>query len=98
MEIIRVWKEFDISDISGHLLTVGELTGDCSKCRALGIDYSKAKVCPKCGTNFKYIASRTREVRRVKNKRPDLVFIDFEDYKKVTGKIKARDLFSSKDE
>ena len=95
-EFIRVWKEFDIQDISEHLLIVGDITGDCSKCRALGIDYSKAKACPKCETNFKYITSRTRETRRIKNKRPDLIFIDFEDYKKATGKIKARDLFSSK--
>ena len=95
-EFIRVWKEFDIQDISEHLLIVGDITGDCSKCRALGIDYSKAKACPKCKTNFKYIASRTRETRRIKNKRPDLIFIDLEDYKKATGKIKARDLFSSK--
>lgn len=96
-EFIRVWKEFDIEEVSAHLLMAGDLTGDCSKCRELGIDYSKAKVCPKCETNFKYIASRRREVRRIKNKRPDLIFIDFEDYKKAQGKLKARNLFSSKE-
>ena len=97
VEFIRVWKQFDIEDISGHLLLVGDLSGDCSKCRELGIDYSSVKACPKCETTFKYIASRTREVRRIKDKRPDLIFIDFEDYKKAKGKIKARDLFSSKE-
>jgi hypothetical protein len=93
-EFIRVWKEFDIGDISKHLLIVGDITGDCSSCRQLGIDYSTAKSCPKCGTDFKYIATRTRETRRIKHKRPDLIFIDFEDYKKAAGKIKARDLLS----
>lgn len=97
-EFIRVWREFDIKDISGHLLVVGDVVGDCSKCRALGINYSEAKNCPQCGTLFKYIASRTKEVKRIKNKRPDLIFIDFEDYKKAMGKIKAREMFSSKDE
>ena len=96
-EFIRVWKQFDIQDISEHLLIVGDLTGDCSKCGELGIDYSNVKACPKCKTTFKYISSRTREVRRINNKRPDLIFIDFEDYKKAKGKIKARDLFSSKE-
>jgi len=93
-EFIRVWKDIDINDISEHLLIVGESRGDCSKCRALGIDYSNAKTCPECGTGFKYIASRSREVKKIIQKRPDMIFIDFEDYKKIIGKIKARGLFS----
>ncbi|MBU4313082.1 MAG: hypothetical protein KJ706_10270 [Candidatus Omnitrophica bacterium] len=93
-EFIRVWKEFDIKDVSGHLLMVGDLTGDCSSCRHLGIDYSQAKTCPGCGAEFKYIATRTRDTRRIKTKRPDLIFIDFEDYKKASGKLRARDLLS----
>lgn len=93
-EFVRVWKEFDIQDISEHLLVVGDITGDCSKCRELGIDYSNAKSCPKCETHFKYIACRTREIKKITKKRPDLIFIDFEDYKKALGKIKARNLFS----
>jgi hypothetical protein len=93
-DFIRVWKEFDINDVSEHLLIVGDAAGDCAKCRELGIDYSSAKLCPKCSTVFKYIASRTREVKKIISKRPDLIFIDFEDYKKVSGKIKARDLLA----
>ncbi|MFC1509779.1 hypothetical protein ACFL60_08885 [Candidatus Omnitrophota bacterium] len=93
-DFIRVWKEFDVEDIAKHLLVVGDLTGDCSGCRALGIDYSKETSCPKCGTDFKYIATRTRETRRIKVKRPDLVFVDFDDYKKAWGRIKAKRLLS----
>jgi len=93
-DFIRVWKEFDIRDVSEHLLVVGDIAGDCSKCRELGIKYSSAKSCPKCGTDFKYVASRSREVRKILIKRPDLIFIDFEDYKKAQGKMKARDIFS----
>ncbi len=92
-DLIRVWKEMDVTDIGKHLLIAGEVTGDCSNCRELGINYSTAKACPKCGNEFKYIASRPHEIRKIKNKRPDLIFIDLEDYKKVTGKIKAKDLF-----
>jgi len=93
IELLRVWKEFDIDEVSKHLLIVGESAGDCSNCRELGINYLAAKSCPKCGNDFKYVASRTHETRKIKNKRPDLIFIDLEDYKKVTGKIKAKDLF-----
>ena len=92
-ELMRVWKELDIADVSGHLLIVGLLTADCSNCRELGIDYSAAKTCPKCGVDFKYIASRSKEIKKIKNRRPDLIFIDLEDYKKATGSIKAKDLF-----
>ncbi|MFA4991410.1 MAG: hypothetical protein WC569_02400 [Candidatus Omnitrophota bacterium] len=96
-ELVRVWKEIETDDISHHLLIVGESTGDCSNCRELGINYSMAKVCPKCGSDFKYIASRTREIRKIKNRRPDLIFIELEDYKRATGKIKAKNLFFSKE-
>jgi len=92
-ELIRVWKEFDAGEISKHLLIAGLLTADCSNCRELGIDYSTAKTCPKCGVNFKYIASRGKEIKKIKNRRPDLIFIDFEDYKKNTGEIKAKNFF-----
>lgn len=94
---IRVWKEIDMKDIADHLIVVGDISGDCSKCRELGIDYTKKTACPKCGTVFKYIASRTREVGRIVKKRPDLIFVDLEDYKKIMGKTMAYRLFSPKD-
>ncbi len=94
-ELIRVWKEIDIKDVSGHLLIVGITSADCSNCRELGINYSTAIYCPKCGIDFKYIASRGKEVKRIKEKRPDLIFIDYEDYKKITGFTKAKDFFDS---
>lgn len=94
-EPIRVWKEIEVEDLSKHLLIVGLLTGDCASCKELGIDYASAKTCPACGVTFKYIASRSKEVRKILHKRPDLIFIDFEDYKKATGSLKARNLFGS---
>ena len=94
-ELIRVWKEFDVKDISGHLLIVGLLSADCSNCRELGIKYSNAVSCPKCGVDFKYIATRSKEIRKIKEKRPDLIFIDLEDYKKATGFVKANNFFNS---
>lgn len=94
-ELIMVWKEVDVKDIESHLLIVGLTSADCSNCRELGINYSDAVSCPNCGTSFKYIASRSKEIRKIKEKRPDLIFIDLEDYKKVTGLIKAKGFLSS---
>jgi hypothetical protein len=93
-ELVRIWQEVDIMDVSRHLLIVGLSAADCSNCKELGINYSSAKVCPKCGTDFKYIASRSKEIRKIKEKRPELIFIDLEDYKRATGFIKAKDFLN----
>jgi hypothetical protein len=101
---LRVWQNCDIQEVGKHLLIVGDLTADCASCRELGIDYAAAKQCPKCGVTFRFIASRNTgplnrdrgaTVKRIKDRRPDLTFIDHEDYKEITGKQQARDFFKS---
>lgn len=101
-EYLRVFRPFDIEDVQKHLLIMGDLSGDCASCRALGIDSYSAGVCPECGTPFKYVTSRRLDAnpgerfqlaKRVAEKRPDLVFIDYSDYMKVLGQKKARDFF-----
>ena len=100
---IRVWYEKDIAEIEQHLMMIGDLKGDCAQCRELNLDYKQVRQCPKCGTVFHYITSRRLEshpaerfqiVKRTNEIRPDLVCIDYEDYKKLTGRQKARDFFS----
>ena len=100
--LIRVWQACDVAEITKHLLIVGDVTADCAACRELGIDYSQVRACPKCGTTFRFIASRKTgkldrdrggTVRRIKDRRPDLTFIDYEDYRDITGKQQAREFF-----
>ena len=100
---IRIWQSCDVQEITKHLLIVGDVTADCAACRELGIEYALAKVCPKCGVTFRFIASRAAgkldrgrgaTVKRIKDRRPDLTFIDYEDYKEITGKQSARDFFN----
>ena len=99
---LRVFKEVDLEQVQKHLLIMGDLTGDCASCRELGIDYYSAGQCPQCGTPFKYLTSRRLEthtgerfhlVKRMQEKRPDLLFIDYGDYQKAIGQKKARDFF-----
>jgi hypothetical protein len=99
---MRIWQACDIREISKQLLIVGDITADCAACRELGIDYVTAKSCPKCSTTFRFIASRLTgpldrnrgaTVKRIKDRRPDLTFIDYEDYKEITGKQQAREFF-----
>ena len=101
-EYLRTFRPYDIEDVKQHLLIMGDLSGDCGACRALGIDSYTAATCPECGTPFKYATSRRLEMhagerfqwaRRVQEKRPDLVLIDYTDYMKTMGQKKARDFF-----
>ena len=99
---IRIWQPCELEGITKHLLVVGDVTADCASCRELGIYYSSAQNWPKCGTKFNFIASRQTgkldkcrggTVKRIKDRRPDLTMIDYEDYKELTGKQQARDFF-----
>jgi len=100
---MRVWQLLSPKAVGSHLLIVGHLTGDCANCKQVGIDYKSARVCPKCNTEFRYIASRSGHqdgkgshgalVKKIREKRPDLVFVDLGDYKAATEKNKARDFF-----
>ena len=101
---IRVWKDENIAEIQSHLMIVGDLKGDCASCRALNLEYKTARQCPECGTTFRYITSRRFEthpgerfqiVKRLTEIRKDLIWIDYDDYKKLTGREKAKEFFSS---
>ncbi|MBI4388392.1 MAG: hypothetical protein HY582_05060 [Candidatus Omnitrophica bacterium] len=103
-QFLRNWKEFDIQDITRHLLILGDLSGDCANCRELGIDTWKALECPKCHTKFKFIASRRSAdhpgerfqlARRMSEGRRDLMVVDYDDYHRTIGGQKARDFFKS---
>ncbi|MCM8775426.1 MAG: hypothetical protein NC930_03635 [Candidatus Omnitrophica bacterium] len=99
---LRTYREYDLEDVQKHLLIMGDLTADCASCRNLGLDAGSVKNCPQCGTNFKYLTSRRLDqhpgerfqlVQRMREKRPDLIFIDYSDYMKSIGQKKARDFF-----
>lgn len=99
---IRVWQEKELTEVEKHLLIVGDTLADCGQCRELGLDYRNATRCPKCGTTFSYITSRRFEshpserfhiVKRLSQTRSDLVWIDYDDYRKITGRQKALDFF-----
>jgi len=90
---IRVWKELELFDMQKHLLIVGDLMGDCSNCKEVGLDISAVKTCPKCNTEFKYIASRAQgssQGKRLKTRRPDLIAIEFADFKEAQTRDEAR--------
>jgi hypothetical protein len=101
-DYIRIWTEKNIEDIENHLLIAGDLHGDCAHCREVGLDYVTAKTCPHCHTEFHYISSRNaigegdhrfHVVKQIFAKRQDLIFIDYDDYKRISGRNKAKKFF-----
>lgn len=92
---IRVWQELDVKDIEQYLIVVGELSAECFACHKIGLP-SDSAVCPNCGTGFKYMGFRRKAeqhyLRNVRERLPFITFVEFEDFKKSTGKSEARKL------
>ena len=92
---VRAWEELDLADIEKHLIVVGDLSAECFGCHKVGID-SKARACPDCSAIFKYIGFRRKVqisyLRKVRDERPRIVIIDFDDFKRSLGKRDAQKL------
>lgn len=104
MELIRVWKNMQVGNIDSHLLIVDDLSGYCQNCKNPGIKYGSGVLkCPKCGTEFKYITTREmpnsslgmKILQKVYNLYSDLTIIDYQDYKHLSDKKKAHNLFTN---
>ena len=92
---LRIWQEANLKDITKNLFVIGELSGECFSCHNLGISL-KEKSCPYCNKEFKYIGFRRKidlnSIKRFRQQFPEALFIDFDDFKKATGKDQARKL------
>ena len=100
MEYLRIWNNVDITEIENNIVTIDDKFGFCPGCKEMGIKLDNLKDCPNCGREFKYMTSREAKganghifVKRAFTKLPDLIFVDFDDYERVTSKKKAEDLF-----
>jgi len=96
-KIIRIFKKFHIDEVKEHVLVCGDLTANCSKCNAVGIKLN-SDTCPECGTEFKYVTFRSLKgnipkILKAAYEKPNLIFIDYDDFKHATGALKIEDLF-----
>lgn len=99
---IRVWKEMDVEEIQKSLLVIGDINAYCGACKEIGLPYKTVTACPSCGAAFRFSSSkltagnspgRYKEAHRITQARPDLTFIDFDDFTKHTTRSKAQELF-----
>jgi hypothetical protein len=99
MEYMRVWKELDIQKVKDHIIMVDDMLGYCPGCKTIGIELKDLKTCPSCDREFRYVTSQEARggrfdiVMRMKKKLPDLTFVDYDDYIRVTGQKEAKELF-----
>lgn len=100
---VRTWIEADPEEIAKELLVVGESFSTCGNCKHLGLDFSTAKVCPECHVNFTWVSSlraasgsheRFHWIKRIRDVRPELRFVDYDDLKRGQDLKRARDLLS----
>ncbi|PKA17749.1 hypothetical protein [Leptospira haakeii] len=101
---IRVWQKLSVSEVSAQLMIIDDLYGTCGKCKHLGLNYTKDKSCPECGTKFKYLATNLKSpadiakvLARIEKENLDFVLIDREDYTLSKAKDAVKDLFKSND-
>ena len=94
-KLIRIYQKLDVGQIKPALLIYGDLGGSCAHCNAMDIKLESLK-CPSCQTEFKYISFRNiknhlPKVLKLHAERPQILIIDFEDYTRQMGAMKAHD-------
>jgi len=94
-QYIRVYKKLDVAAIKPNLLIYGDLSAQCANCQAMDIKLEE-KACTSCHTGIKYIAFRNvknhlPKLQKIHQERPDIIFIDFEDYTRQVSASKARE-------
>ena len=93
---IRLYHNLEFDEVKAHTLEYGALSGICSKCKEMSIKLDSLS-CPKCGTEFKYIAfQNVREhlpkMARILSERQGIHFVEHQDFKRIEGEQKARSI------
>lgn len=95
-QMIRIYQYLDFETLKQHTLEYGALSGMCSKCKHLNIKL-EATQCPSCQTTFQYIAFQNikehlPKMLRIHQERKDIVFLDYQDFKRIEGENRARSI------
>ena len=96
-KFIRVYQNLDVHKIKPHILIYGDLGGACGHCNAIDIKLESPR-CPSCQNDFKFVTFRNikthiPKVVRLLEQNPQMIIVDFEDYKQSEGANKAKEFF-----
>ena len=91
---LRVYKKFYLDEVKAHLLAYGALSGSCANCKRIDLKLDAVE-CPECKTPFKYIAFQNirdhlPKMQRLSHERPNITFVDYDDFKRLEGEEKAK--------
>ena len=94
-KFLRVYKEIDVKAIKANLLIYGDVSGVCDNCSKMDLKLDLTH-CPSCQAEFKFIAfrhisSHFPKVQKLFFERPHVAIIDFDDYKRHLGALKAQE-------
>ena len=103
MDLIRIWQEVNIPDITESIVLVDDKFGHCPNCKKIGIELKELTHCPSCNREFKYVSSKEARhgkhdiVTRSLKKLPNMKFVDYDDYEHAVSKDKLGNLFKKTD-
>jgi hypothetical protein len=91
---IRIYKKFYLDEVKTHLMSYGALSGTCANCKCMDLKIDMLH-CPECKTEFKYIAFQNirdhmPKMLRISQEKPHILFVDYDDFKRIEGEEKAR--------
>ena len=93
--LIRIYKPINIQEIKKQLLICGVLSAQCSACSSVGLKIEAAQ-CPECQAEFSYIAFQNvkdhyPKIQKIIQERPDVTLVDYDDFKRLSGALKAEE-------
>jgi hypothetical protein len=96
-KFLRIYKKLDLDEVKAKLLICGDLSASCANCNHMGLKIDTSK-CPQCAAEFKYLTFRNirenmAKMLKLNDVRPDVTFVDFDDFKRMTGALKAEEFF-----
>ena len=95
-KLLRIYKRLDFYAVKNHLLLYGALSGSCAHCKAMDLKLDLSQ-CPQCHSDFKFIAFQNikdhmPKILKISHERPEIVLVDYDDYKRTEGAVRAEEL------
>lgn len=95
---VRVWEKLPLQEITKHLLLIDDFYGMCANCKEAGLNYINHRKCPKCQTEFRYLAIRNKSetgkiLQRIQSEKLPYKVIEREDWEKAQTKQSLDSVF-----
>lgn len=97
---LRSWNRYSLDIVAKELLLIAQSSVICFSCKHMdSFDHIRGTFsCPSCKTTFNYCAFKNTELDiryldKVKEAKPQAIFIDLNDFQREFNKKRAKDFF-----